>query len=154
MKKKQIKQSLVIFSLLFFLVSCNNSSKKISYKCVHCGMNTQKKLEWQGKIQEKEDTKYTCSPRCLLITYQKEKENKNAEISNKKWILKDYYTQKNIDATKSFFVIGSNVLGAMGKDLIPFESEKSAKAFLDEHQGKKIIPFEKIETKTIKEAIE
>ena len=58
--------------------------------------------------------------------------------------LKDYYSLKNIDARKALFVLGSNVYGPMGKELVPFEKASDAQAFLRDHQGKKVLSFGEI----------
>ena len=41
-----------------------------------------------------------------------------------KILVTDYYSQKAIDAKVSYFVIGSDVYGPMGNELIPFIIEK------------------------------
>ena len=51
---------------------------------------------------------------------------------------------KNIDARKALFVLGSNVYGPMGKELVPFEKASDAQAFLRDHQGKKVLSFGEI----------
>jgi nitrous oxide reductase accessory protein NosL len=51
---------------------------------------------------------------------------------------------KLIDAKTAFFVIGSDVYGPMGKELIPFETEADASEFMQDHKGDRIIKFEHI----------
>lgn len=53
----------------------------------------------------------------------------------------DYYTLKPVDARQSFFVIGSDVYGPMGKELVPFGKAADAQAFLKDHKGKKVLRF-------------
>jgi nitrous oxide reductase accessory protein NosL len=55
--------------------------------------------------------------------------------------VKDYYSLKQIDGRKAFYVIGSDVYGPMGKELIPFEREDDAGAFLRDHKGTKVLRF-------------
>ncbi len=50
-------------------------------------------------------------------------------------IITDYYSQKPIDGIKAYYVIGSDVNGPMGEELIPFSSIESAKTFLQDHHG-------------------
>ena len=56
----------------------------------------------------------------------------------------DYYEQKVIDAQKAFYVIGSNIYGPMGHELIPFRLKDDANTFKNDHFGTKIIEFDKI----------
>jgi copper chaperone NosL len=50
-----------------------------------------------------------------------------------------------IDAHQAYFVIGSDVLGPMGHELIPLETLDDAKEFKADHQGKKILRFNQID---------
>ncbi len=56
----------------------------------------------------------------------------------------EYYSVAMIDAHKAWYVIGSDVLGPMGHELIPLEKEEDAKEFLLDHKGTKILRFEDI----------
>ena len=70
---------------------------------------------------------------------------KDENIKNKASILiRDYYTQKVINAKKAFFVAGSDVLGPMGNELIAFETCESARTFRLEHGGTEIYKFDEI----------
>ena len=64
--------------------------------------------------------------------------------------VKDYYGLKHIDGRTAFYVIGSDVLGPMGKELIPFATEASARDFLKDHRGQRILPFQEISLATMK----
>ncbi len=133
--------------LLSIFLSCNNPKNNLkNSKCIHCGMNTQKYQQWIGVIKEKQKIAITCSPRCLLLVCLRDKEKLKADLS-----LKDYYEQTKIDAKKTFFVVGSKILGPMGNDFIPFKTKKDADLFLQDNQGKKILSFQEIDFKTIME---
>ena len=55
--------------------------------------------------------------------------------------VKDYYSLKWFSAKDAFYIIGSDVYGPMGHELIPFESKGAAESFLKDHHGKEIITF-------------
>ena len=61
----------------------------------------------------------------------------------------EYYGLKRIDARQAYYVIGSDVLGPMGHELIPLESEADAADFLKEHQGKRILGFDQVTPEVI-----
>jgi hypothetical protein len=63
--------------------------------------------------------------------------------------VKEYYSLAVIDAKAAFFVIGSDVHGPMGHELIPFRSEKDALAFKLDHKGKRILRFNEITRQTV-----
>jgi hypothetical protein len=66
-----------------------------------------------------------------------------------KILVTDYYSQKAIDGTKAYYVIGSDVPGPMGNELIPFAQESDAKSFFDDHHAKTIVRFDKIVEKEV-----
>lgn len=53
----------------------------------------------------------------------------------------DYYQVTRIDARNAWYVIGSDVLGPMGHELIPLTTAAEAEEFLKDHHGKRIIRF-------------
>jgi copper chaperone NosL len=56
----------------------------------------------------------------------------------------DYYTGRSITAREAFFVIGSDVFGPMGKELVPFESQEAALEFSRDHNGIRVMRFEEL----------
>jgi nitrous oxide reductase accessory protein NosL len=53
----------------------------------------------------------------------------------------DYYSLEPIDGAAAFYVLGSDVHGPMGRELIPFEKEEEARGFLRDHHGTRILRF-------------
>lgn len=62
----------------------------------------------------------------------------------------DYYTLDPIDGRKALYVVGSDVLGPMGRELIPFEKEEDAKEFIKDHGGGPPQNFEEISFDLVK----
>lgn len=58
--------------------------------------------------------------------------------------VKDYYSQRWIDGRQAFYVVGSDVYGPMGHELVPFADRSHAETFLKDHKGKEILLFEGI----------
>ena len=56
-------------------------------------------------------------------------------------IVTDYYSLAPIDGFKASYVVGSDVYGPMGKELIPFEKRSDAEGFMKDHKGKKVLLF-------------
>lgn len=54
----------------------------------------------------------------------------------------DYYSVETVDGYRAWYVIGSDVLGPMGHELIPFTSEQAAGEFLRDHRGKRVLDFD------------
>ena len=65
--------------------------------------------------------------------------------------VQDYYTTQTVDAKKSFFVIGSDLYGPMGKELIAHKTRKRAERFSLDHKGRKILTFEMLDRSVLDE---
>jgi copper chaperone NosL len=63
----------------------------------------------------------------------------------------DYYSLTPIDGKAAWYVLGSDVYGPMGRELIPFGSEAEAKGFLADHKGKRLLRFGEVTTDVLKE---
>lgn len=56
----------------------------------------------------------------------------------------DYYSQAAIDARAAVYVIGSNVYGPMGNELIPLADADEAESFRSDHAGDRVLGFDEI----------
>lgn len=56
----------------------------------------------------------------------------------------DFYNLEKIDARKALFVIGSDVLGPMGHELVPLVNEADAADFMKDHKGKRVLRFDQV----------
>jgi copper chaperone NosL len=56
----------------------------------------------------------------------------------------DYYGLEMIDAFQAHFVVGSDVRGPMGNELIPVKTESDAQTFLKDHKGKSVLRFKQV----------
>ena len=62
----------------------------------------------------------------------------------------DYYSMKPVDGRTAWYVVGSDVYGPMGRELIPFQQETEAKEFSKDHSGKQILRFDEVTPALIK----
>jgi len=119
-------------------------------KCPVCGMFVYKYPRWITQIVYKDGNRLSFDgvKDMMKFYFNRTKYGKFETLTKdniSKMLVIDYYTQKTIDAQKAYFVIGSNITGPMGNELIPFETESDAKTFMSDHHGKKIVTFDKIE---------
>ncbi|HTY02857.1 MAG TPA: nitrous oxide reductase accessory protein NosL [Rhodocyclaceae bacterium] len=59
------------------------------------------------------------------------------------WVT-DYYTLKQIDARKAWYVTDSDVLGPMGHEFVPLATQADAEDFMKEHKGVRLLTFEQV----------
>ncbi len=62
----------------------------------------------------------------------------------------EYYRLAPIEAGKAWYVVGSDVYGPMGRELIPFEKKPEAEEFMKDHRGKAILRYEEVTTGVIR----
>lgn len=62
----------------------------------------------------------------------------------------DYYTLKPIDGLRAYYVIGSDIYGPMGKELISTAKEKDARGFMKDHGGRSILRFGDVTAEVIR----
>ena len=58
--------------------------------------------------------------------------------------LTDYYSTRLLPVKQLYLVLGSDVYGPMGHELVPVAGKAAAESFLKDHQGTKIIRFEQL----------
>ncbi|HTR37542.1 MAG TPA: nitrous oxide reductase accessory protein NosL [Bryobacteraceae bacterium] len=59
-------------------------------------------------------------------------------------LVTEFYNLQKIDATKAFYVIGSDVMGPMGHELVPLGNKADAEEFQRDHRGKRILRYDEI----------
>ena len=118
-------------------------------KCAVCGMFVEKYREWIAQVVFADGTAiFFDGPKDMFRYYFSPSRytpgKKQADIAA--IYVTEYYSTKPIDARKALFVTGSDVLGPMGHELIPVDTEAHAKEFMKDHAGKKILKFEAVTT--------
>lgn len=109
-------------------------------KCPICGMFVAKYPKWVAMMQTATGKKLWFDGVKDMMKYYFNHHQERFE----KILVNDFYTLKPIDAKSAWYVIGSNVYGPMGEELIPFKTKEDAQTFQKEHFGKKIIRFNEI----------
>ena len=56
----------------------------------------------------------------------------------------DYYSLSPVDGRTAWYVVGSDVFGPMGRELIPFAREAEAREFLQDHAGPELLRFDTV----------
>jgi len=118
-------------------------------KCPVCGMFVHKYPKWSALMVVKGQKHYFDGVKDMMKYYIFDADfpYKREEIEQLK--VSDFYTLKEIEAKEAYYVIGSDVFGPMGDELIPFESEEGAKNFMGDHKGDKIVKFDEITDKMV-----
>jgi len=141
-------------ALVLFLTSedKNTSSSPLIVpkhaKCPVCGMFIAKYPKWVAIIEMQSGKKlYFDGVKDMMKFYFDPQQFHHKKEALKNILVSDYYTLKSIPAKDAYYVIGSNIYGPMGEELIPFKTKADAVHFKMEHHGKKVITFDTIEEK-------
>ncbi|MCR8684123.1 nitrous oxide reductase accessory protein NosL [Campylobacter ureolyticus] len=136
------KKADLVTNFIWFFDEKNENLKiefSKSTRCPICGMFVYKYPKWAVSLSFKDEKFAFDGIKDMMKFILKDERFKSGEI-----LVRDYYTQKIIDAKNAFFVVGSDVLGPMGNELIAFETMKSARTFRLEHGGTEIYKFDEI----------
>jgi nitrous oxide reductase accessory protein NosL len=116
-------------------------------RCSVCGMFVAKYPNWLARIHydDPSQTRFFDGPKDMMVFYlDPEQYGGPARETIKDIFVKDYYSLNWLPAKDAFYVIGSDIYGPMGHELIPFASKDAADSFLQDHHGKEILTFDKI----------
>jgi len=113
-------------------------------KCQVCGMFLHYYPTWIAQINYPKGETYKFDGVKDMLKFYFNNEKGIVDV-----LVQDYYTLETLDARTAYYVIGSDVLGPMGNELIPFKSKKSADSFSLDHKGKKVLSFQKLTSKLV-----
>ena len=122
-------------------------------KCPVCGMFVAKYPDWLAAVRFRDGSHVFFDGAKDLFKYlhdlkKYESARKREDIQGV--AVMDYYGLTWIDARKAWFVLGSDVYGPMGKELIPLERETDAREFMRDHKGIRIIRYSEATPEVIK----
>jgi nitrous oxide reductase accessory protein NosL len=123
-------------------------------KCPVCGMFVAKYPDWVATMVFKDGAlRYFDGPKDLfkfLLDLKQYAPGKGQSDIDRLFVT-DYYAVRQVDGRAAFYVIGGDVYGPMGKELIPFANETEAREFLKDHRGRKVLRFNEITPAVLKE---
>ncbi len=116
-------------------------------KCPVCGMFVAKYPDWVGYAELGDGTR---------LVFDGAKDLFKFVLDPGKWLpprtrgdvgsitVTDYYTLVPADARSAVYVLGSDVFGPMGRELVPFARRTDAEEFLKDHHGTRILTFDEV----------
>lgn len=120
-------------------------------RCPVCGMFVAKYQQWLAQVvmPDGRTESFDGVKDMMAYFFSPKKFGGPADLTGSRVFVKDYYNQKWIDGRKAFYVIGSDVYGPMGHELIPFKQRDAAENFLKDHHGRQIVAFDEISKEVI-----
>lgn len=115
-----------------------------SSKCPVCGMFVAKYPDFIAQVVFSDGSRdyFDGAKDMFKYMFNLKKYSPDRQTSDiKKVFVTDYYSLEPIDGKEAFYVIGSDVFGPMGRELIPFKEEEDAREFMVDHSGKSLLKF-------------
>ena len=122
-------------------------------KCPVCGMFVAKYPDWIGHAELSDGTR---------LVFDGAKDLFKFVLDPGRWLpartrgdvkaitVTDYYALAPVDARAAVYVIGSDVFGPMGRELVPFARRADAEEFLRDHHGTRILAFDEITAEVVR----
>ena len=158
-----MKKNLLKIAFLFFTLFATSFANETKYemnftKETACEIRKIKLYEspvWASKIDLKDGKSvFFCSPKSMFEFYYNQEKWEIFGIKDisdfQNILVTDYKTLKIIDATKAFFVYGSNKTSPSGDDLVVFESKENAQNYAQNNNGKRILSFTEVKNSLIR----
>ncbi|MBI5067254.1 MAG: nitrous oxide reductase accessory protein NosL [Deltaproteobacteria bacterium] len=116
-------------------------------KCPVCGMFVARYPDWVAGIRFQDGSRALFDGakdlfKLLLRVEDYGAVSRRADVAS--IFVTDYYALAPVDARAAWFVVGSDVLGPMGHELVPFAREAEAREFLRDHRGKQVLRFAEV----------
>lgn len=118
-------------------------------KCPVCGMFVEKYPKWSALVMIEGKIFYFDGVKDMMKYYIFDSNFPYDREKIEEMAVTNFYTLSAIPAKEAFYVIGSDVYGPMGNELIPFTSKKEAENFMKDHKGEKLVEFKEITGKMV-----
>jgi copper chaperone NosL len=114
-------------------------------KCPVCGMFVARYPDWTAAVVLRGGTTLYFDGAKDLFKFLASPGTYTRDLAAVEGVLvTDYYAVRAVDARQAFYVVGSDVFGPMGKELVPFGKRLDAEEFLRDHRGRGILRFDEI----------
>lgn len=114
-------------------------------RCAVCGMFVEKYHPWVATIVFADGGQvFFDGPKDLFRYLLNPEKFKVQDRAISGVFVTDYYRVQMVDAKTAFFVVGSDVMGPMGGELVPLENRDDAETFALDHGGQEILAFDDV----------
>lgn len=125
-------------ALAALLITACGGESEAQDRCDLCGMRVGADSGWRAGGESAEGAPLAFdTPKCLFRRHHERGEVRDA------WVI-EYYSQQRRPARELFFVIGSDLEGPMGRDLVPVAGREAAERLMRDHHGQRVLAFDEV----------
>jgi hypothetical protein len=125
------------FVFAVVLAGCKGKSAE-QVRCKHCGMKIDLASPWRAELVAADGSVTSFdTPRCALTSWRS---GESQAVSAK---LQEYYERKWRNAEEVRLVLGGDVIGPMGPDLVPVEPTRATK-FIQDHNADRALRIDEV----------
>ena len=126
-----------------FVLSAGTGCTKNEARCKHCGMRIDPTSAWRAElIGEAGNVTAFDTPRCALTSWR------SGTTPAKTIRVQEYYDRKTREGGELRFVVGGDVVGPMGPDLVPVDPSRSSK-FIQDHGADRALKLDEITSQVL-----
>ncbi len=130
------RRNVVLFALA--LVLTGGSGCKREARCKNCGMRIDPASSWRSELVSVDGAITTFdTPRCALQSWR------SGKTQAKSLRVVEYYDRTWRDGAEVRFILGGDVVGPMGPDLVPVSSSRVTK-FIQDHAADRALTLEEV----------
>jgi copper chaperone NosL len=129
---------------LFGACGDEDTAQPRAARCDVCGMRIDPSSGWRagGQTEALAEVRFD-TPKCLFRYHHQRGGVREP------WVI-EYYTQERRPARELLYVLGSDVQGPMGRDLVPVQGREAAERFARDHQGR-VLGFDEVTAAVVDE---
>ncbi|MBX3204603.1 MAG: nitrous oxide reductase accessory protein NosL [Labilithrix sp.] len=129
-----------IFAAGLVALAAACKGKTAEARCKHCGMKIDPASAWRVELVAADGSATSFdTPRCALTSWRSGKSQATALRAQ------EYYERRWRDAAELRFVLGGDVVGPMGPDLVPVDPSRATK-FIQDHGADRALRLDEITT--------
>jgi nitrous oxide reductase accessory protein NosL len=132
------RRSFLAGALGLFAIAAAPAACKKEERCMNCGMKIDRASAWRAELVAADGSVAQFdSPRCALTAWR------GGKVQGKTLRVQEYYDRRFRDAAELRFVIGGDVSGPMGPDLVPVDPSRALK-FIQDHGADRAVALGEI----------
>lgn len=129
--------------LAVLLLAACGADAEAPARCDLCGMRVDASSGWRAGGTRADGAALSFdTPKCLF------RYRHTRGAITEPWVI-EYYTQARRPAAGLFYVIGTDLEGPMGRDLVPVAERDAAEQLLADHHGERVLTFDEIDAATV-----